>query len=94
MERVSLKTKVKQNPEAIFQEIEGRIAILDPEKGKLYNLNETASAIWRGAKKPITLTGLVKKLCQEFEVKPGAAQKDVLEFAASFLKEKFLLRLS
>lgn len=46
----------------VWEEVNGDLVVLDPKQGKYFNLNKTASEIWKSLKKPLTEEKIVNKL--------------------------------
>jgi len=54
--------------------------------GKLLALNETAAWLWKQAQEmgEFTIEALADRLCEEYEVTPDDAQKDVADILANW----------
>jgi len=72
-----INQKHQQDPNIVQETISGQSFILLPKKGKLIELNKTASLVWRKLKKPQNIIQLTKLLCQKFDVAVATAEKDV-----------------
>ena len=70
-----------------FQEIQGRAVIVCPARQELHQLDEVATFLWNRLEKPCSAADLAAALCEEFEVEPGQAGNDVLEFLADIEKK-------
>ena len=79
-------TLVKKNPRLIARAIEDEFTVLDPKTGKLYQLNQTASFIWKFLWKQRNCEEIVNKLMRKFEGTNVKIKKDVDEFIFSSLK--------
>jgi len=84
--------EIKQNPEAIYTELEGKIIILEAEKGEILTFNETASFIWRKSKRTIEVKKLIDELCREFKVEKKVAAKDVQGLVKSLIRRGLFLK--
>jgi len=60
-----MKYKIKEG--VVWEEIDGKITVLDPKQGKYFVLNETAGDIWKCLKRPMTEEDVVKKICLKYE---------------------------
>jgi hypothetical protein len=74
-----------------FQEIEGRVIIVVPERRQMHLLDEVGTYLWNLLGVPRSSEDLTRSLCEEFEVEPPRARKDVEAFLAE-LGEKGLLK--
>ena len=70
--------------------IGGRAVVINPVKGEVHELNETATFLWESFDGTLCREGLTARLCAEFSVAPGEAKTDVDALLAS-LHEKGLL---
>jgi Coenzyme PQQ synthesis protein D (PqqD) len=76
------------------REIGGEMIIMSAADSTLFNLNETASVIWRAADGNTRLSEIVDKhICHEFEVEPEQAYRDALELVEE-LARLGILRVS
>jgi hypothetical protein len=75
-----------QKPEIVYETIDNQTYILLPKKGKMVELNPTASFIWENIKKPKNINQLIKRTCQEFKVDKQQAKKDIQQTINKFLK--------
>ena len=57
----------------------------------IFTLNSTGTRIWDMLGEAVTENSIVRSICEEFEVTPGKAEKDLKEFLDS-LREAGLLR--
>jgi hypothetical protein len=73
-----------------FQEIEGRAVVLVPGRRELHELDEVATFLWRELARPRSVEHLSRALCEEYDVEPETAEKDVRAFLA-LLREKGLV---
>ena len=83
---------VKKNPRLIARMIENEFTILDPKTGALYQLNETASYIWKFLWKQRNYDEITNKLMARFEGDKKNVKKDVNDFIASSFKNGLLVR--
>lgn len=90
MKKISLNTKIKVNPKIVYKKLKGSFYLLDPDKGKVHILNETASFIWEAVKKSAKVGEIIDSMVKEFNVKKEVARKDVLEFINKYLERKFI----
>ena len=62
------------------KELDGVLYLLDPQKGHLHTLNETAKVIWTQLKQNKSISQIIEAVVEQFNVRPGEAKKDVLQF--------------
>jgi hypothetical protein len=62
--------------ETILVPVRGRVADLE----SMFTLNEVGTAIWRQLVVATSLGRIVERLCAEFEVAPGDAERDAVAF--------------
>ena len=85
-----INQKYQQCPGIVQETIGKQTFILLPRKGKLVELNKTASFIWQRLEKPQDIIQLAKLLCQKFDVATAAAQKDVRAAVQKLTKLKLI----
>jgi Coenzyme PQQ synthesis protein D (PqqD) len=69
----------------------GEVIIMNPADSALFNLNETATAIWLAADGKTTLKQIVERdIVPAFDVDPGEALRDAEEFARSLAEQSIL----
>ena len=65
--------------------------IMNPEDSTLYNLNETATAIWLAADGSTTLRQIVERdICPASDVDPEEALRDACDFTEALVKHSIL----
>lgn len=60
-----MKYKIKEG--LVWEEINNEVVVLDPERGKYFNLNKTAGEIWKSLKRPLTEKQITDKFCLEYQ---------------------------
>ena len=73
-----------------YQEIQGKCVVVAPARREMHELDETATFLWSALAKAATIADLSAALCEEYEVEPAEADRDVRRFVAS-LEEKGLV---
>lgn len=89
---LSIESKFKKNENLAWRNIEGQIFIVDPKRNILHELNPVAARVWELIDGKRTLKETGEQICQEFEVTPEEAEKDILELIEE-LKEKNLVSI-
>jgi cytidylate kinase len=70
----------------------GEVIIMNPADSALFNLNETATAIWLAADGKTTLRRIVERdIVPTFDVDPEEALRDAEEFAQSLAEQSILM---
>jgi len=82
--------KVKRNSKLIARMIESEYTILNPTSGKLYQLNQTASFIWKLLWHPLTCDEITKKISDKFDYPTDKIKRDVSDFIALSLINELL----
>jgi hypothetical protein len=72
------------------QDVQGRAVVVAPARREVHELDETATFLWGVLARERTIGELVEALCEEYEVDPDAAEKDVRAFVET-LEEKGLV---
>lgn len=74
----------------VVTEIDGDLALYDPQRERVLTLNHTASAIWRLIDGTRTLDELVESLAVAFDMDPESIREDVVTTVDRFTEEGFL----
>lgn len=84
---------VVRSAELIETEIDGEMVALDVERGTCLGFNSTAWRIWALIEEPRTLSAIVDRLAEEFDVDAAECARDVEALLAD-LREQGLVRLT
>ena len=90
MKKANLNTKIKTNSKVISKKLKRNTNLLDPDRGRVHILNETASFIWEEIRKGVKVRKIIDDIVIEFDVKKEVAQKDVLEFISKYQKNNII----
>jgi len=85
---------IKINPDIVYRLIDGKIFIADPSNSILYELNDTASAVWKllSKKKYATdISLLIKALATEYDTDEKTLKKDITRLIKYFVRKKILI---
>lgn len=85
-------TMVARSAELIETEVDGELVALDVARGTCLGFNATASRVWALIERPATLSDLLARLGEEFDVEPARCADDVEALLAQF-SEGGLIRL-
>ena len=85
----------KRAPNLAARVFDGEVIIMNPVDSTLFNLNETAAAIWLAADGQTTLRRIVERdIVPVFDVASEDALRDAGEFARSLAEHSILHLLS
>ncbi len=88
---------IKINPDIVYRLIDGKIFIADPVTSMLYELNETASAIWELLSKKKyagDITLLITTLADKYDVNKDVLKKDTARLIKYLVRKKLLILTS
>jgi hypothetical protein len=75
----------------VFTEFDGTAGILvDLNTKKYYQLNETATLIWKGIEKGLPATSIANEIVRDYEVTPEAALQNVEKAVKEFETYKLI----
>jgi hypothetical protein len=81
----------RRAPNLAARVFRGEAIIMNPADSTLFNLNETATAIWLAADGKSTLRDIVERdILPAFDVDPEDALRDAGEFARSLVEHSIL----
>lgn len=83
---ISLYIKPKIKRHITSKEFEGTLYLLDPHKGHLHTLNDTAKIIWVDLQKHKTVGEIINTVTNQFNVSYSIAKKDALEFIRRMIR--------
>lgn len=76
---IKIDSKYKQKRGVVFEEIDGRVHILDENQDAIISLNTTATFLWKSLSKPTTLRELTKRMMAEYSIDEKHARDDTKE---------------
>lgn len=76
---------LKVRPAALAERLGEEIAILDPESGLYFGLNNVGARVWELLQEPKSLRDVTGEILKEYEVDPAKCQTDVLALASRLL---------
>jgi len=84
-----------RNQEVVSRKIEGELIIVPLRSGvgdlnSLYTLNPVGSVLWDFMTEDHTITEMVQRVCDEFEVTAAQARQDIESFLGSLVEEKLV----
>ena len=81
-----------KNEEIASSELDGEVCIFDPNSGMYFNLNDTASFIWKSIEKNTSLESIISKVKDEFNGDYELIEKEVIEFLKSSVQKGLLIK--
>lgn len=78
--------KYRINENLIWEEVNQGMVILNPEKGRYYNLNVTAKKIWKKLQKSVSIDEITNSLIKKCPSKEMEVKEDVQECLMNLLK--------
>lgn len=88
-----------RNQDVVSRKIDGELIIVPIRSGvgdlnSLYTLNPVGSVLWDFMNEHHTVSEMVDRVCEEFEVTASQAQQDIEAFLNSLLEEKLVLSVA
>ena len=84
-------TNAKPRADVIFTDLDGVEGVLvDLNTKKYYQLNETATLIWRGLEKGMPIENIVKDLTDSYDVTPPHALSSVKNLLRDFYAQRLV----
>lgn len=83
---------VIKREEKVQKTIQEKTFILDEKKDDFYELNPTASFVWKNIAKPISFEKLLDNLLKNFDVNKRKAESDLRELL-TYLRKKSLISI-
>ena len=83
-------TVVKRSPEAVFRVVDGEAVIVEPGRGLVNVVNEVGTRVWEWMDGVRSVDDIARLVCDEFEVTPEEATRDILEFVNELIDNKLV----
>jgi Coenzyme PQQ synthesis protein D (PqqD) len=95
----SRQLRYKRNQDVVSRNIEGELVIVPIRSGvgdlnSLYTLNPVGSVLWEFMNEGHTLSEMVQRVCDEFEVSEAQAQPDIETFLDSLMAEQLIQQMA
>jgi len=81
---------LSQNPNTAYRTIAEEIFLIDLDTSMLYSLNSVAALVWDMSSEKTTISEIIDRITEEFEVERSVAEKDCLEFVSAFMDRGLL----
>jgi hypothetical protein len=82
--RLHRKLLPKRRSDLVSRTIEGQTLVLNPEKGAVHQLNQTASIVWGCCDGAHAVTEIVQQLASVYPIKSSTCRKDVNKILRDF----------
>jgi len=79
-----------RNSRTAWRVYDGEAVILLAEDSTLNTLNAVGTLIWEGADGKTPVSALVSRICEEFDVEPAEAERDVTAFIGKLCQRGLL----
>jgi hypothetical protein len=84
-----------RNHDVVARQIEGELIIVPVRRGvgdmnSLYTLNPVGSVLWEFMAQEHSLSEMVQRVCEEFDVTATQAKADIENFLGSLLQENLI----
>ena len=87
---IGVNTMIKRVDKIDATEFNDEKVMMDIEKGKYYALNEVGSSIWDKIESTISVSDIVEKLLEEYDVSIEQCTEEVLNYLNNLEKEKLI----
>lgn len=91
MIKFSQNTLFKQSPSVLTQKVGDRVVLLNPNTGKIYSLNDTASFLWNSLSNKNSFQNLIDVLYSNYDISVNDARKDIKKFLYRYLKYNLII---
>jgi hypothetical protein len=83
---VTLDTTLSRNGDILYASVDSEeVVMLSVTAGKYYGLNAVGARIWELLERPMTLSELCAKICEDFEVDVQTCEAAVMKFAEEII---------
>ena len=88
---IDLQTIPKRDGSYCERELGNETIFLSPKGDQIHALDEIGSFIWKQLDGETTLSEVIDRLCDEYEVSRDQAEKDLMVFIAELTGNKLLI---
>jgi hypothetical protein len=82
---------VVRDQNVLSSSVEEQAVLLNLEKGSYYTLDAVGADIWQMLHEPITVSEIITRLLQDYDITPAQVENDVLELLADLGREGLIL---
>ena len=87
----TLEKRYTLSPEAICQEVNGEMVVLDLKREEYFSLNEVGTRVWQLLETDTSLQHAHAQLCEEYDVSPDELEGDLLALAGDLEEAGLIL---
>jgi hypothetical protein len=88
---IGLTSVVRKNDAYCERTLGEETVFMSPDGSQVHALNDVGSAIWSFIDGTITLAEIRDRICQEYDVGPDQAERDLLAFVRELVAKQLLL---
>ena len=82
---LTLDTLIQRDADILAAVVDEEVVMMSADQGQYYGLSAVGGRIWELTEAPITISDLVQKLCEDYEVEAGECENDTLPFLDSMM---------
>nr|WP_290701654.1 lasso peptide biosynthesis PqqD family chaperone [Halomonas sp. UBA3074] len=83
---LALDTLVQRDADILAAVVDEEVVMMSADQGQYYGLSSVGGRIWELTEDPITISDLVQKLCEDYDVEAAECANDTLPFLDSMVK--------
>lgn len=84
---MTMQTLLIRKAEMMAADMNGSTVMMDIETGMYYNLGEVGGAIWNILEQPTSVSSLLDRLTQDYDVSRTQCEEDTLPFLQRLLEK-------
>jgi len=88
---LELQSIVQRSPDMIFTDFGDEMVMLSMEDSRYYGINEVGVRVWALIESRQSIAGIVKVICEEFDVGAEQCEKDVLAFVSQLQQKNMAI---
>jgi Coenzyme PQQ synthesis protein D (PqqD) len=92
MLKITEKSIIEQGQGNVVSDMNGEKVMMSIENGKYYNLGAIGGVIWDEISIPISISNLVEKLSDEYDIETQECMNQVISFIDK-LKDEMLIKI-
>ena len=82
--------KIKRNGSAVWRVIDDEIVVLVPEGAMVHALTGCGSRVWELIEGETTISEIIQRICDEYDVEAQRAEEEITQFICSLLDNKLV----
>lgn len=82
---------LRPNPDVVVQRVEEGTVLVHMQTNDIYELNDTGSRLWQLLAEGLSLADIKARLLEEFDVAPGALERELAEMLTQLERAKLVL---